>query len=130
MNKQRKVLITITYNEMGVIIDTKTVELGSSAQPEPCEDTISRQAAIEALTTYIYNVCRGINKQMSIDRCEVAAKSVIGELPTVQPNTSELINRIRSEINSKNRNSADYFIVDRIERIVNEWENEHSTDSN
>ena len=34
MNKQRKVLITITYNEMGIIIDTKTEELGSSAQPE------------------------------------------------------------------------------------------------
>ena len=31
MNKQRKVLITITYNEMGVIIDTKAEEV---AQPE------------------------------------------------------------------------------------------------
>ena len=34
MNKQRKVVITITYNEMGIIIDTKAEELGSSAQPE------------------------------------------------------------------------------------------------
>ena len=34
MNKQRKVLITITYNEMGIIIDTKAEELGSSVQPE------------------------------------------------------------------------------------------------
>ena len=110
------------YNGMEKLLGTNLASLGT--------DCISRQAAIDALTTYIYNVCRGINKQMSIDRCEVAAKSVIGELPTVQPNTSELINRIRSEINSKNRNSADYFIVDRIERIVNEWENEHGTDSN
>ena len=31
MNKQRKVLITTTYNEMGIIIDTKTEEV---AQPE------------------------------------------------------------------------------------------------
>ena len=40
MNKQRKVLITITYNEMGIIIDTKAEELGSSAQPEiiHCQD--------------------------------------------------------------------------------------------
>ena len=30
MNKQRKVLITITYNEMGIIIDTKAEEV---AQP-------------------------------------------------------------------------------------------------
>lgn len=44
MNKQRKVLITITYNEMGIIIDTKAEELGSSAQLGT--DCISRQAAI------------------------------------------------------------------------------------
>lgn len=31
MNKQRKILITITYNEMGIIIDTKAEEV---AQPE------------------------------------------------------------------------------------------------
>ena len=35
MNKQRKVVITITYNEMGIIVDTKAEELGSSAQPKP-----------------------------------------------------------------------------------------------
>lgn len=34
MNKQRKVVITVTYNEMGMIIDTKAEELGSSVQPE------------------------------------------------------------------------------------------------
>ncbi len=34
MNRQRKVLITITYNEMGIIIDTKAEELDSSAQLE------------------------------------------------------------------------------------------------
>lgn len=31
MNKQRKVLVTITYNEMGIIIDTKAEEV---AHPE------------------------------------------------------------------------------------------------
>ena len=60
MNKQRKVLIIITYNEMGIIIDTKTEELGSSAQPTfDARDTqynlpigtdlISRAAATDAL---------------------------------------------------------------------------------
>ena len=34
MNKQRKVVITTTYNEIGIIIDTKAEELGSSAQLE------------------------------------------------------------------------------------------------
>ena len=55
MNKQRKVLITTTYNEMGIIIDTKAEELDLSAQPNlqpTCNnlatDTISRQDAIDA----------------------------------------------------------------------------------
>lgn len=34
MNRQRKVVITTTYNEMGIIIDTKAEELDLSAQPE------------------------------------------------------------------------------------------------
>ena len=40
MNKQRKVLITITYNEMGIIMDTKAEELDSSAKSEVtrCKD--------------------------------------------------------------------------------------------
>lgn len=43
MNRQRKIVITITYNEMGIIIDTKAEELDLSAQPEqwiPCSETI------------------------------------------------------------------------------------------
>lgn len=42
MNKQRKVLITTTYNEMGIIIDTKAEEV---AQPW-CEDAVPR-ASVE-----------------------------------------------------------------------------------
>ena len=49
MNKQRKALITITYNEMGIIIDTKAEELDSSAQPDPCADAVSREDAIDAV---------------------------------------------------------------------------------
>ena len=37
MNSQRKIVITITYNEMGIIIDTKAEELDLSAQPEQPE---------------------------------------------------------------------------------------------
>ena len=57
MNKQRKVLITITYNEMGIIIDTKAEEVAQpeteertaeSSQKVPKEDLISRKTAIEA----------------------------------------------------------------------------------
>ena len=56
MNRQRKVVITVTYNELGVIVDTKAEELDSSAQPnlrptcnQLATDTISRQAAIDAI---------------------------------------------------------------------------------
>ena len=38
MNRQRKVVITTTYNEMGIIIDTKAEEV---AQPR-CEDAVPR----------------------------------------------------------------------------------------
>ena len=53
MNKQRKVLITITYNEMGIIIDTKAEEVAQPNLQPTCNqlatDAISRQAAIEAI---------------------------------------------------------------------------------
>ena len=39
MNKQRKVLITITYNEMGIIIDTKVEEV---AQPETAKRIVGK----------------------------------------------------------------------------------------
>ena len=55
MNKQRKVVITTTYNEMGIIIDTKVEEVAQPNLQPSCNhlatDTISRQAAIEALRT-------------------------------------------------------------------------------
>ena len=55
MNRQRKVVITITYNEMGIIIDTKAEELDLSAQPTQTNtpnalnalDCIDRQADCE-----------------------------------------------------------------------------------
>ena len=43
-------------------------------------------------------------------------------LPSAQPVSKELIARIREWINSGNRGTADYFIVDRIEEIINEYE--------
>lgn len=62
MNKQRKVLITITYNEMGVIIDTKAEEVAQSDLQLTCNqlatDCISRQEAIDAineLTRWYYD---------------------------------------------------------------------------
>ena len=56
MNKQRKVVITITYNEMGIIIDTKAEEVAQPNLQPTCNqlatDCISRQAAIDEITEY------------------------------------------------------------------------------
>ena len=60
MNRQRKVVITVTYNGLGMIVDTKAEELDLSAQPNlqpnlqpTCNnlatDCISRQSAIDNL---------------------------------------------------------------------------------
>ena len=46
----------------------------------------------------------------------------IGELPSAQPKQNEMIKEIRRWINSGNRGNADYFIVDRIEEIINAYE--------
>ena len=60
MNRQRKVVITTTYNEMGIIIDTKAEELDSSAQSEleqnlhnACTDLISRADALNCFRDWI-----------------------------------------------------------------------------
>lgn len=50
MNRQRKVLITTTYNELGIIVDTKAEEVAQPNLQPTCNklatDTISRQTAI------------------------------------------------------------------------------------
>ena len=74
MNRQRKIVITVTYNDLGVIVDTKAEELNSSAQPDlqpACNqlatDCISRQQAIDALD------------------CINGVEEVLRSLPSVQP---------------------------------------------
>lgn len=63
MNKQRKVLITVTYNDLGMIVDTKAEELDSSAQPERPEQPESAREYcaecnhIEMCRWYPYEGC-------------------------------------------------------------------------
>ena len=56
MNKQRKVVITTTYNEMGIIIDTKAEEVAQPNLQPTCNqlatDCINRQAVIDEITEY------------------------------------------------------------------------------
>lgn len=90
MNKQRKVLITITYNEMGIIIDTKAEEVAQPNLQPTCNqlatDCISRQAAIDAMTNTLWhypNECyRNLNEyEFAKGLSELGLKSV----PSAQP---------------------------------------------
>ena len=88
MNKQRKVVITTTYNERGIIIDTKAEEV---AQPnlQLATETISRQAAIDAINCDITITGR--------QNAELVAATIgafvdrIKALPSAQPETAKRI---------------------------------------
>ena len=82
MNKQRKVVITTTYNEMGIIIDTKAEEVAQSNLQPTCNqlatDCISRRAAIDALEE---------SKKTYFDRRVIIGKmqDILVNLPSAQP---------------------------------------------
>lgn len=54
---------------------------------------------------------------------EFRAVAALEKLPSVQTDVTSLIEKIRACINSGNRGTSDYFIVDKIEEILNEYEN-------
>lgn len=98
MNRQRKVVITITYNELGIIIDTKAEELNLSTQPEEhtkehtkehtethaC-DCISRRDAIDAL----FKILDRLNHADFLYADEIY--KALNELPPAQSYTTEEI---------------------------------------
>ena len=90
MNKQRKVLITTTYNEMGIIIDTKAEEVAQPNLQPTCNqlatDCISRQAAIDICTNAI-DLWHGQLGEGAL----VAVQGRIKALPPVQPETAKRI---------------------------------------
>lgn len=53
--------------------------------------------------------------------CE-GIREKLRDVPTAQPEQTEMIKEIRKWINSANRGNADYFIVDKIEEIINRYE--------
>ena len=75
-------------------------------------DTISRQAAVDIV-------------RFECGEWEGLAKTIVkrlGQLPSVQSEQTKMIKEIRRWINSGNRGSADYFIIDKIEEIINKYE--------
>lgn len=83
---------------------------------------ISRQDAIDALgeEPFVWD---------ENDDYDVATRNqwrydveCIKEVPSIQSEQTKMIKEIRKWINSRNRGSADYFIVDKIEEIINKYE--------
>lgn len=98
-------------------------------------DTISRQAAIDTLWKALYeyedktekqfqesedlDVGDWIEHRIFVQNMNDIDRQTILNLPSAQP---EMIREIRKWINSSNRGNADYFIVDKIEEIINKYE--------
>lgn len=93
------------------------------------KDCIGREDAIEAIEGvdwYHVNskgelVHGSTSEEESWYRAEEVYKA-IESLPSVESEQTKMIKEIRKWINSGNRGNADYFIVDKIEEIINKYE--------
>lgn len=87
---------------------------------EDQDDCVSRQAAIEAICTEGTR----LERNGTVAMCEIKqwCVDILDALPSAQPEQTKMIKEIRKWINSGNRGSADYFIVDKIEEIINKYE--------
>ena len=96
MNRQRKIVITVTYNDLGVIVDTKAEELDSSVQPnlqptcnQLATDCISRQDALEAVRTMQTYKLHEDDDMILVDKADVQTELMM--MPSVQPETAKRI---------------------------------------
>ena len=85
-----------------------------SAQPEPPSE-------IQDILNYLDTALHPI---ISPEHWNVYSElhDMISTLPSAQLEQTKMIKEIRDWINSGNRGSADYFIVDKIEEIINKYE--------
>ena len=79
------------------------------------DDLISRQAAIR----WVKTECNPYGKPTLDFESGKKVIEHLEQMPSAQP---EMIREIRKWINSSNRGNADYFIVDKIEEIINKYE--------
>ena len=107
MNKQRKVVITTTYNEMGIIIDTMAEEVTQPNLQPTCNqlatDCISRQDAIDAIVGC--TTCRTeevLREYVAMHNLEgmwsggvLEALYAVKDLSSAQPYTAEEIDKMQ-----------------------------------
>ena len=86
-------------------------------------DSISRQAAIEAVEeSRRSNPHEDSKVALNHEYEHRHFLNILLSLPSTQPEQIKMIKEIRKWINSGNRGSADYFIVDKIEEIIDKYE--------
>lgn len=91
---------------------------------ERMADLIDRQMAIDALCK---SECGWNNAECrhkdDTDFCVTCDNvKIIKSLPSIHSEQVAMIKEIRRWINSGSRGNADYFIVDKIEEIINKYE--------
>lgn len=79
-------------------------------------DLIERSEAVEAVN-------KALDKETILQRFvrKIAVDAII-KMPSAQTEQTKMIKEIREWINYGNRGNADYFIVDKIEEIINKYE--------
>lgn len=76
---------------------------------------INREDAIAELMSLLPKLERGLIHWTGV-------KAMLEALPPAQSEQTKMIREIREWINSGNRGSMDYFIVDKIEEIIKKYE--------
>ena len=129
--------MAISAIEAQDVPDTNVGDKNEHTETHAC-DWVSRQAAIDALkerrdsAKEWYEEASASGDEMMSARAESAIMTfvecllTIKKLPSAQPEQSEMIKDIRKWINSGNRGNADYFIVDKIEEIINKYERRYN----
>ena len=108
--------------------DSSVVKKGGNDEDRTMDDQISRQATINVIKQRLFETAFnnvGVKQNVDetlVDVAENRLENWFDELPSIQPEQTKMIKEIREWINSGNRGSADYFIVDKIEEILNKYE--------
>lgn len=78
--------------------------------------TINKEDALDAVYERIRQI--GYEHNASV----LSIRQAIRDLPSTQSELAKMIKEIRKWIDSGNRGNADYFIVDKIEEIIDKYE--------
>ena len=85
-------------------------------------DLISRDALKAKCIRCSSEWCSKENRYCKTCSSAIVTREMIDNAPTVERPKTDILEQIIAEINSSNRGTCDYYIVDRIEEIINEYQ--------